>query len=691
EFIGLPKEWERTLQQNNRRGQESNRQAEAENLKFYQVTTGVPARIDITTGSTILHQANHAHSLSEGSQKPATETTPSDVPRGIIDHALDFVRNYPQQPYHHVKDAQESDQESEGLIHGKSDRALQEIDDEIDLMGSTIEGLLTSLRESLTARLIRRKKERNILVRLHQLPLEIASEILWLSIADPWNGRASYSFSQRLRTISSVCSSWRTVVESSPRFWSIIEITATPGVISTLLKNSKNHPLEIRCFSDGAYHWPPRMTRSLRGHWPLIVPHMQRIRSLIVEAYPTEGILTVLREPAPMLEELKLSCDLRLVQPIDVFGGKASRLRDVVIQNIPIRWDSGALEGLRSLQIKAIPEYSPTETELLRLLEANPGLEKLDIEDVRVMEDFGDGVWPAHSGRKRSRVIMGNLREMRLFNLPFELVRVILGNVEIPSIEHLDVNCLFRGHPASQLLGPNIQHLVPPIIQRSTGAEVAHLTIGEESVGFAVYLPHQTDPAIRIQLNNTAPVSGCGGFAESLFTAKGFPGVGAPDILPFKLKFGDNFDMQGGTFVPILDRLGAVEGRSLTIDSRCKHGEELIEYLGEMKEDGQWPLPHLTSLTVAGEAHTATHLLAALQARKQGVGLAEIAALEELNIVGLGVIDSNVEEDLDELMGPSGTFIRATRSWYSWRSSPAPSVVYYPAPSIYASSVSVID
>ncbi|KAG8913301.1 signal transducing kinase of the PAK [Tulasnella sp. 417] len=660
EFVGLPAEWEGTLQKSSRQFQEGNRQAVAENLAFYRAKTGAPSKLARkykAPGSAISQQVNGTYSLGERSQNPSTRRAVSDVPQGIIDQALEFIcNNPPQQKDHHVEGGEESNQQ-------RSDSALQEIEDEIDLMENTIESLLTGLRENLMAGVIRRKKERNVLVPFHQLPLEIASEILWLSIANPCIKPPFYSFLQRRRTISSVCSSWRMVVECSPRFWSIVELTATPEAITTLLKNSDCHPLEIKCFSNREYHWASHMSR--RQGLEMIAPHTQRIRSLIVEAPSTEGILAVLDRPAPMMEELRLYFNgFELVRPIDLFCGQASRLRDVALVNIPVRWDSRALEGLRSLKIKATPAYSPTETEVISLLEVNPGLETLNIEDVRVTEDFADGVWPPRSGSKQSRVIMGNMREMRLFSLSFELVRIILGYVEIPSIEHLHVKCLFRGHPASQLLGPNIQHLVPPIIRRSTGAQLAELTIGEENLGLAIYLPYQVNPAIRIQLDNTAPVSGCGWLVENLFTPEGLPGVGEPETFQVDLKFGGSFDMQGGAFGPILGQLDAVEVKSLVIDRGCKHGEELIDYLGEMKEDSQWPLPHLTSLTVEGEASTATHLLAALQARKHGADLTRMASLEELNIEGLGGIDLNVEDDLEELMGHSRKFIRAARSWY---------------------------
>ncbi|KAG8913300.1 hypothetical protein FRC01_004616, partial [Tulasnella sp. 417] len=343
-------------------------------------------------------------------------------------------------------------------------------------------------------------------------------------------------------------------------------------------------------------------------------------------------------------------------------------LKDVVLENLPARWDSGSLMGLRSLEIKGNLAYSPTETEVLHLLEANPGLEKIEIEDVTVSEGFKNSPGPTRFSGKRSRVTMSNMQDMRLLSLPFELVRVVLDTVEIPSIRHLDVKCQFQGHPASQLLSPNIKHLVSPIIQGSTGAQLAKLTIGEGSVGLAIYLPSQCTPTIRLQFNDTVPVSGFSWLAEHLFAENGLPAVGSPEVFHVSLKFGDNFDMEGGAFIPILDGLGTVKVKQLTIGDGCGDPKHLIRYLGEMERGYRWPLPHLMSLTIGGSADTAIHLLLALQGRKPGADLTEMATLEKLDIEGLGVIDARVEGALAELIGPKGTFIHATRLSLSSRS-----------------------
>ncbi|KAG9021973.1 hypothetical protein FS837_006830, partial [Tulasnella sp. UAMH 9824] len=543
------------------------------------------------------------------------------------------------------------------------------MDGEIEVMEETLE----SLQTSLNTRIIQRKKQRNSLIRFNQLPLEIASNILWLSIADPWVGRRSCSFLRRQQTISSVCSSWRTLVEGSPRFFSIIEFSCGPKVISQFLEKSQSRSLEIKCFTESGYDCTPRMGVAEERCFNPITPHTGRTRSLVYSGPTTDGLLSILGHPAPMLEELKLEFEYcTYVQPLELFCGQAGRLSDVALKNILVRWDSEALVGLRSLDIKGRSENLPTEKQVRRLLEANPGLERLDIEDLRVMERFGNDAVEPTGGGKPSRVIMSKIQEMRLFNLPFELVRAVLCNVEFPSIRYLKLKCLFRRQPASRLLGPNMEHLVPPLLQRSKGANLAEIAFGGSSIGMAVYLPGQESPTIQIELQETVPISGFEWLAENFFHAGGLPSVGEADIFRVSIKFGDDFDMAGGTFIPFLDRLNAVKVKDLTIESGCQHGGELIKYFGKVNGDSQWPLPYLTSMTINGPAALANDLSIALQRRKH-YALAEgtptalrPATLEILNIGGLRGVESKVEKALAKCVGAKGKFVPGTRDRHSF-------------------------
>ncbi|KAG8957802.1 hypothetical protein FRC00_003494 [Tulasnella sp. 408] len=530
---------------------------------------------------------------------------------------------------------------------------------------------------SLNTRIIQRKKQRNRLIRFNKLPLEIASNILWLSVVDPWKRKIAFSFIQRLRTILSVCSSWRVLVEGSPQFWSIIEFSSPQAAISHLLKKSKSSPLEIKCFSDGDYKCAPgpeldRLQRiaATITYLNLIVPQSHRVRSLILSTLMTHGVLALFEKPAPLLEELNLSfAHCTLVQPLDLFCGQAGRLKDVSLENIPVRWDSEVLVGLRSLKIEGRLKYSPTMVQVRRLVEANPELEKMVIEDVTVSEGFKQEMVEFTQSGKWSPVIMKKMRELKLFSLPFDLVEAVLGNIEVPSIEHFNLKGLFQGLPADRLWSDNLKHMAPPILnRRSKGAELAEITLGKGSVRLSIHLPGHGNPPIQIQFSNVGGgVSGIEWLAEKFLREDGFPAVAAQEIFQVSLTFGDSFDMGGRAFVPFLDQLRAVKVKSLTIGRGCKHGEELIKYLGEVQEGFQWPLPHLMSLTVSGRAEMATHLSTALQHRKPDVPTEDPATaqrpvpLEVLNIEGLGGVERKVEKALAKHISSSGTFIRASR------------------------------
>ncbi|KAG9046930.1 hypothetical protein FS837_003366 [Tulasnella sp. UAMH 9824] len=601
------------------------------------------------------------------------------VPQNIISDITELMLNHIYQKSHELRGARNSARyavrfSNSGSFFERSsedrrtdERELQGIDEEID----SLEETAISFQTSLNTQIAQRRKQRNSLIPFNQIPLEIISNILWLSIVDPWPRRVSYSFIRRQQTISSVCASWRTLVVDSPRFWSIVEFSCRPAAISHFLKKSQSSRLEIKSFAEESkYNCGPREPFTEAACLSLIAPHAHRIRSLILSLRSMDGLLAVLEEPAPMLEELKLSCSYcDFERPLNLFCGQASQLRDVTLESIPVRWDSDVLVGLRSLTIEETFEYLPTTEQVRRLLEANPGLEKLEIDSWgrTVTERFGnDAVQSAGQGEP-IRVVMGNMQELTLFNLPFELVQAVLGHVEIPAIKYLKLEYWFRGQPAPKLLGSGIKHLVSHLLQRYKAPRRAELTFGESSMDLVIYITGYESPTIGIKLNQTVLISGLDWLPENLFHAEGLSSVCAGEAFQVSLKFNDMFDMGGGTFIPILDRLNAVKVKNLTVEESCHHGEELIMYLGEVKEDSHWPLPYVTSMTVGGFAELADHLLIALQRRMPSAPTGEPpvtpqpAMLEVLNIENLFEVDEDVEKSLAECVTGRGTFIPARR------------------------------
>ncbi|KAG9042063.1 hypothetical protein FS837_011377 [Tulasnella sp. UAMH 9824] len=585
------------------------------------------------------------------------------VPRNILSDVTDLILNHVVQ----------TPQELQVLSNPDKNDRLQPIEEEIKTMKET----LADVEKSLNTQIARRKKQRNSLTHFNQLSLEIASNILWLSIADPWPRGKSYSFLQRQQSISSVCSLWRTLVNDSPRFWSIIEFSRPRAAILHFLEKSRSTGLHIKCFAESFYDWEPTMELDpFTKGWFLrtISFDTDRIRSLILSVRSIDGLLDVLEKPAPMLEQLKLDCSgCDFVRPLDLFCGQASRLRDVVLQNIAVEWDSGVFIGLRSLDMVEDLEYLPTEEQMRRLLEANPGLEELIIRGLTITEHFvNDEVLSTAEG-KPSRVVMSKMQTLRLLDLPFKLVQAVLGNVEIPSISNFQLRCLFRGVPASSMLDYGIKHLFPTLLRLSKGTQQAQLTFGQSSVGLAIYAPHHESPTVQIELVETMPISGFDWLAANFFHAEDLPSVCAAEIFQVSLKFTDKFDMAGGTFISVLHRLNAIKVKALTIDGRCKHGEQLIKYLGEAKGESQLPLPYLTSMTIGGPGKLADHLSIALQRRMQYAAARERSTiplpvmLEVLDIRDLREVDEDVEKALAKCIPSSGTFIPGSTRNLIWR------------------------
>ncbi|KAG8988154.1 hypothetical protein FRB90_002942, partial [Tulasnella sp. 427] len=573
---------------------------------------------------------------------------------------------------------------------------VQEIESEIRSMEVAIHSLLE--------RVIQRKKARNSLVKFNKLPLEISSYILWLSVADPWRNKLSLLFLDRVHVIASVCSAWHAVVEVSPRFWSVLELKHPLHVIEALLEKSKCSPLQVKCFTErGGYDCGRSDGTADKSLSHLTESHSTRIRSLALVMSESAAITELLSKPAPRLEELKLHFAYsRSGKPLKLFGDDAPSLRDVGLENAPVKWDCETLRGLESLRIKAHPRHHPTRSDVIKLLQRNPGLEKLILEDVGIGKDFWDAPISAskvgRSAEEGNRVMMNNLRKLRFWDLPFEIAKVALGTIDTPRLETFHLKCHFHSLPVSDFLGPELASLVVDMLQRSAGdRNEVRLKLDRTSVGLDISPGDNQAPSILIRFTDTVRLSAFEWILKTLLPPALQASVNQPPSREFtsqvSLTFTDGFNMAGNAFLPFLDRLTGIKVKRLTIASGCLYAEQLIRHLGDRgNSDGLWLLPDLTEWVVGGFGSLAQPLLAALQARypqkltdhptslldtetftssqevpmtlSQETSLATerpSMKLEVLNIEGLQGIDKRMEEMLEGAVSKGGICLKATR------------------------------
>ncbi|KAG8991678.1 hypothetical protein FRB90_001265, partial [Tulasnella sp. 427] len=521
------------------------------------------------------------------------------APQNIVNDATELLLAHIKPPRHDMQECQSSDLES----------VLFELDDEVDSMEKT----LSMLNRYLNARIAQRKRERNDLVRFSRLPLEISGGILWLSVNDPWQGK---TYLESVQAIALVCFAWRTLVQGSPRFWSIIELGTPLAAVKYCLKRAGSHPLEVRSMSSDSCSGPDVLTSDALSddrYTRLVSKRVGQTRRLSVFMRDAvDGTIRwILEKPAPLLEELKLQFVHNVfARPVELFSGQAGKLKSVELDNIPIRWDSEALAGLTTLEIKGRSLYAPIEMQVTEMLRANTALESLCLEEVKVAERLEEALARQASNwiKPSTPVAMRKLRHLKLLNIPLELFLVVIDAVEIPCIETLELHCSFRFRPVFSL-ALITKSLTTPIFMLASKAERVELSFENDQVGLSIYLPSDNAPVVRFYMHNTMPrLGGFHWIVENLLSEFILPPdldrLGPPVGLPLTLVFGDGFDLDHAV-VPIVDELDAIPVQilELKIGALCINGGAVIQYLQERRgEDLHWPLPDLKSITLGGSS-----------------------------------------------------------------------------------------
>ncbi|KAG8991674.1 hypothetical protein FRB94_012318 [Tulasnella sp. JGI-2019a] len=75
----------------------------------------------------------------------------------------------------------------------------------------------------------------------------------------------------------------------------------------------------------------------------------------------------------------KLTVVFRERVKIDLFGGKADRLRYVELHKLSVPWNSGMLSGLQTLILRDLGDSGPSEDEVINIIRASPALVKLSL------------------------------------------------------------------------------------------------------------------------------------------------------------------------------------------------------------------------------------------------------------------------------------------------------------------------
>ncbi|KAG9043682.1 hypothetical protein FS837_009250 [Tulasnella sp. UAMH 9824] len=236
-----------------------------------------------------------------------------------------------------------------------------------------------------TAKLRRRRNEEHS--SLCKLPQELLVEILLFSV--DWRFWSVNS----LQTLARVSTSWRDTILSCTRFWSVVDVAASPAAREVAMKRNLEGTVELRC---GRYLGPSRVTsfvRDVKSVTPI------RQRSVFYELRSgTSDFMDHLRSNNSTITDLLLSnLDVGPSEAYLELSEEGSNLRHVDLSGATLQWQSPRLAKLRTLCLRDLKSKIPSSNHLYTILSSSPQLERLCLMNIMSLYDRGLGSVPTPS------------------------------------------------------------------------------------------------------------------------------------------------------------------------------------------------------------------------------------------------------------------------------------------------------
>ncbi|TFY73441.1 hypothetical protein EWM64_g10571 [Hericium alpestre] len=258
-----------------------------------------------------------------------------------------------------------------------------------------VEGQLYGLNHVMCAL----KTQRNALLPISRLPPEVLSQIFqYIAVVEQSYPRTRYfppflgsSGTLGWIKITHVCRQWRDVALADSRLWAKT-VCALPSATPEMLQRSGTAPITIN-HDFSYYRNKSRILKSVQ----LALTHIARTKEIRISA--NKRILTNIVDslqdnPAPILEtlELCLSADARtgfFYESVHLparICSSTPRLRNLILDNCSIPWDSPLLRNLTHLEVRLLtfcmPEVLlPTIPQLITILSRCPDLQTLVLSD----------------------------------------------------------------------------------------------------------------------------------------------------------------------------------------------------------------------------------------------------------------------------------------------------------------------
>ncbi|KAG8958590.1 hypothetical protein FRC00_002563 [Tulasnella sp. 408] len=279
------------------------------------------------------------------------------------------------------------------------------------------EQVADALRERATPNL----RDRNALLPVHQLPVEVLASILEGVVAGE-----SDRYYQQLKQLCGVCYHWQTVVNGAPWLWTRIRGDDSIRMVEEALTKSSNRLLDVHV---RAQFWFQAQLDKFASFFEKLEPHLNRLRSVDVSYYnalvpdnhfATIGIFT---SPQPSLERFSF-CDEYLtdLSEVALFADHAPRLRDLRLEGARVNSLGAICGGLSSLSLDYVT--LPSLKDLLGTLSHCGSLLFLELNKISFRS--------AETDPPPERISLPALQNLSLGDLRLTLKERLLRDIQAP-------------------------------------------------------------------------------------------------------------------------------------------------------------------------------------------------------------------------------------------------------------------
>lgn len=308
---------------------------------------------------------------------------------------------------------------------------------------------MEELQSKLSERLVLRKRARNSVAPINQLPTEIIIDILRCCL--PPENQAQ---SRTRTTLALVCHLWHIVVESSPPLWSVICSEDAIGDVSRALSKSGKAQLDLYGYwLDRERGSTPGASVAQNTFLNVITTHSQRWRSLKLQLSISTPYFMA-EAAAPQLEYLSLAMLNRRwtgTKAVNLFNGRPTpRLRHLSLEGVPIQWNTLSSPNLSTLNVRNIVKLGPSLSELFTALSRCSSLTGLSIISISGLED---------TEFEGDPVELPRLRTLTIEWLPVPTVHQIMETLKIPIDCQARFRLRVRDNPITSLFPPDTFHL----------------------------------------------------------------------------------------------------------------------------------------------------------------------------------------------------------------------------------------